>query len=120
MPAPTRERFAEDEWRGSASPQSERPRARVPTPASSEAVWQLPPEPPPEPDSEYVVVPIPPPHFCELSLPRQGPTLAVGMDGLQPLRAVTINHHNAGLAGLQDLSIDAPAAANLHDTLFQH
>jgi len=39
--------------------------------------------------------------------------------GLAALRALTINHHNAGLAGLQDLSIDADAASDLHQRLFE-
>src|SRR3982751_1208214 len=47
----TREWLAEDEWRGSASAQSERPRERFPTPVSSEAVWQLPTETPRGPES---------------------------------------------------------------------
>ena len=38
--------------------------------------------------------------------------------GLAALRALTINHHNAGLAGLQDMSIDADSGADLHRRLF--
>jgi len=37
--------------------------------------------------------------------------------GIAALRAFTINHHNAGLVGLQHLSIDDDAAAGLHDAL---
>jgi glutamyl-tRNA reductase len=40
--------------------------------------------------------------------------------GLTGLRALTVNLHNAGLAGLQDLSIDADRATGLHRQLFEH
>jgi len=40
--------------------------------------------------------------------------------GLAGLRALTVNLHNAGLAGLQDLSLDAERSANLHRQLFDH
>jgi glutamyl-tRNA reductase len=39
-------------------------------------------------------------------------------NGLAGLRALTVNIHNAGLNGLQDLSIDADRAAVLHRQLF--
>ena len=37
--------------------------------------------------------------------------------GLAALRGLSINHHNAGLVGLQHLSIDADVAARLHGQL---
>src|SRR5512134_1296246 len=37
--------------------------------------------------------------------------------GLSALRALTINHHNAGLAGLQHLSLDSDAVVALHEEL---
>jgi glutamyl-tRNA reductase len=37
--------------------------------------------------------------------------------GLAALRAFTINHHNAGLAGLQHLSLDCDGAVRLHEQL---
>jgi glutamyl-tRNA reductase len=37
---------------------------------------------------------------------------------LAALRALTINHRNAGLAGLQELSVDADGATDLHKRLF--
>jgi len=37
--------------------------------------------------------------------------------GLAALRGLTINHHNAGMIGLQHLSIDTDAAARLHNQL---
>lgn len=39
-------------------------------------------------------------------------------NGLAGLRALTVNLHNAGLKGLQDLSIDADRSAGLHHQLF--
>ena len=40
--------------------------------------------------------------------------------GLAALRVFTINHHNAGLVGLQDLSIEPDAALYLHEELSRH
>jgi hypothetical protein len=34
--------------------------------------------------------------------------------GLAALRVITVNHHNAGLDGLQHLSIDQEAVAGVH------
>ena len=39
--------------------------------------------------------------------------------GLAALRALSINHHNAGMAGLQHLSIDAEAGQRLHRQLLE-
>lgn len=40
--------------------------------------------------------------------------------GLAALRVITINHHTAGLVGLQHLSIETDSAARLHQTLSSH
>ena len=40
--------------------------------------------------------------------------------GLAALRVITINHHTAGLVGLQHLSIETDAAARLHQHLSAH
>ncbi len=60
------------------------------------------------------------PHLGVCStVPAQAHFHAVAsFSGLAALRALTINHHNAGFTGLQDLSLDADAASDLHRRLF--